>query len=275
MREHDEDILSDSANALLRSARGGEDPTPAEHARLAARLAERERSVEHSTGRGTSARLHSRWRATLMAALIITGSLGALASPGVRKSVKQLVSQLPWLAPSEPGSSSATTPQARANAPHRAPPKPTQATSLTVPEPLGEAPTPPQATASMQASPNVNDRTPRARAGSAPLNPSIDSELALVTTARDALARGDHAAVESLVRSHRLQFRRGELTPEIAGIEALSDCRRGAGSARAASFLARYPTALLGPRLRRDCGLDTNSVPSPPSDRTHETTTQD
>lgn len=301
MLEHDEDALSGPAQALLRSARGGEEPTRAEHARLTARLRERENAVASAARRPSTLHLRSRWRATLVAALVVTGSLGALANPGVRQSVEQSVrqwaAQLPWLTPSEP-TSVAPAPNPRASAPSRVPPQtpslnqaadalsqqvnttnsapPALEPPLLAPQPpsspLSAAPaSKPTAVATAVQPPQVPS-VPTTR-GAVHLNPSIDSELSLVTAARDALARNDHSAVQRLAQAHRARFTNGELAPEMSGIEALSDCRRGAGSSHAVSFLARYPNTILGPRLRSDCKLDVISVPSSASQRTQEATT--
>lgn len=298
MLERDEDSLTEDARSLLRAARGGEVPTASEYTRIKSALLEQERSlgsqelVRRSSANASPKSIpawRSRWRATLLAALVVSGSIGAVASPQLRDAVRQLTEVLPSFiqrqSNAEPPSSVGG--QSRGSTATSAPflPPPPQAHD---PGSVEAAPNATPSTTSQTLSAAARDRPTEtvepARSGreesskhssraNTP-NRSIDTELELVVAARDALTRGDHPEVQRLVRVHRSKFEQGELAPEVAGIRALSDCRSGAGSRSAAAYLERYPETLLTPGLRKECRLDAISVPPTPNERTQGTTTR-
>ncbi|MEM9070225.1 MAG: hypothetical protein AAGE52_17090 [Myxococcota bacterium] len=81
---------------------------------------------------------------------------------------------------------------------------------------------------------------------------TLSAELGLLRRARSALARGDHQAAESALREHERRFPAGTLVAEREGTLVLARCAQGDPSG-VASFLATHPRSPLAARIRDAC----------------------
>lgn len=284
------DSLGKDARALLRAARGGDDIPAEERRRLLESFAQ-QRSAPPAPARGRSFAL-SGWRSRraaprfgwAVAALVLTGSLAALAqhqgvfqrlgtwleeagqeagheavpSPQSRRAPRKVESRRPTPAASEPAASEppASEPVASEQA---------QADSLpAAPAPLVSAPpvSPPR-----RGYPGA--RSPARKASTAAALAVDARELELIAAARSALAEHQLAAARQHAERHAERFPQGAFSEEREAILALSDCRSQRGNQRGQRFVSERPGSVLAERVRRDCGLSSNLVPSARQPDTH------
>lgn len=277
MADVDEEPLTSAAKALIRAAAGGDEPSSAEREQLCAKLAEREQmgSTFPSVDYPLVSRRHR--RAVLLAAIVFTGSVGALASYRGASELRAWwaeVSLFPTSIPAETSTpSSSRPPSAHLHAPAEATGldrRETAVEGLHEPavEHVAEEPTP------VPAGPSVVNMGPKSGTPRAPLDvrggPRIGLELELVAAARDALAERRYADAIGLVQRYRRKFERGELQQEALAIGALAECRAGSGNERARAFVERWPDSLFAVRVQRDCGLQKNVVPDSKRENTQE-----
>ena len=78
-----------------------------------------------------------------------------------------------------------------------------------------------------------------------------------------------YGAARQHARRHAARFPRGAFSEEREAILALSDCRSERGNQRGLRFLSERPGSVLAERVRRDCGLRSNLVPSSEPPGTH------
>lgn len=86
---------------------------------------------------------------------------------------------------------------------------------------------------------------------------SIAEELGSLDAARTALAAGDAAGALARLDEHSRRFPRGSLAleAEVLRIEALAKSgSQAAAATRARAFVARYPSSVFTPRVRRIAG---------------------
>lgn len=105
--------------------------------------------------------------------------------------------------------------------------------------------------ASEEPRPRTHERAPTPRAGDAGAVDLVE-ELALVQTARTAIARGNYAGALDATDEHARRFPRGHLAEEreSLAIQALAGLGRGdEARARATKFRAKYPQSLLLPAV--------------------------
>jgi len=136
------------------------------------------------------------------------------------------------------------------------PPPPSVAPSPSV---VDERPQSPELSTSRKVAPAPevpNIRTPAAstrRLISREVPHDLGQEVALVDTARHALARGDCSAAISRAEEHERRFPAGVLVleREVVRIDALEQSgRHDEASARARAFVTRYPAATQALRMR-------------------------
>ena len=145
-------------------------------------------------------------------------------------------------------------PRAEANPTLSAPSAlPTLATAPPTSRPAGEAQPPAALTATATtAKAKLHSTRPHALAASSaaakalspPPSSTLAAQVALLDSARSAIASGAFAEALRLADRYRVDFPSGELSPEaeVVAIEALvAEHARQAASERAARFLARYP----------------------------------
>jgi hypothetical protein len=104
---------------------------------------------------------------------------------------------------------------------------------------------------------------------SAPAAAVDPRELELIAAARSALAERQHDAARQHAERHAARFPQGAFSEERDAILALSDCRSQRGNQRGQRFLSERPGSVLAERVRRDCGLSSNLVPSAWQPDTH------
>jgi len=191
------------------------------------------------------------------AGLLAAGVGGALAA---RRAQRWLAAK--WLIWGVLTGSALTALSLRPNHGPRAEPSPTQSAPSALPtlathpptsRAEGEAPPPaaltaPAATAKAKLHPTrphaLASSSAAAKALSPPPSSTLAAQVALLDSARSAIARGAFAEALRLADRYRVDFPSGELSPEaeVVAIEALvAEHARQAASERAARFLARYP----------------------------------
>jgi hypothetical protein len=87
----------------------------------------------------------------------------------------------------------------------------------------------------------------------------LDSELALLEQAQQALKRGDPARALEQLEKHAAEHPTGVLAAERAAVHAVALCESGKlteGQLEARRFLDRNPTSPLGARVRAACFAD-------------------
>lgn len=100
---------------------------------------------------------------------------------------------------------------------------------------------------------------PSARTSTDTLAPAADTlaaEKALISAAREALARGDHATALAKLADHAREFPRGQLTEERAALRVEALCagnKRAQGRAEAQLFLRDHPGATQAARVAAAC----------------------
>lgn len=98
---------------------------------------------------------------------------------------------------------------------------------------------------------------------------AVESELRLITRARDELRQHDYTSVRRLTERHAREFRNGVFAEERRAMSALSRCLGQGDASAAAAFVQNSPRSVFAARIVRDCGLQLNPVPEPPGGGTH------
>lgn len=262
------DSLGKDARALLRAARGGDDVSPEERRRLLEAFAQ-QRAVEPvaragrvSAGRGWRRRGVAPRLSWAVAALVLTGSLAALARhQGLLQRLGAWMEEVRDAEPEAPVSGAgARKGDRRGSHPPAAlvAPRPVQPPELAVP--AADEPAPrvsPPSRGSAQA------RTPHVAGGFAA------EELELIAAARTALGERRFDAARQHAEQHAQRFPRGTFSEEREAILALCECRGQRSSERGQRFVHERPGSLLAERVRRDCGLSANLVPGAKEPDTH------
>jgi hypothetical protein len=278
--------LSREARAVLEAARGGDEPTAADRARVRTALAVALGSAA-ATGTAEAA-------ATSSAAPGASGGMAAIGGGGWATGLKVLLAVAlvgagagGYFALRGGGSTTdvPAAPAAMAAAPAMAPdahrgvpavtieamplstsdPSPAAAAAV-VAEPASEraAETPAAAVEAEPASERAaaqragakSNGDPRARNRAAPRTASLARERQLIAAANRALRDGDAAGALRLLDRHAADFDDGVLVQERATARVLALCELGrveAARAEAASLLARWPRSPHAARIRASC----------------------
>jgi hypothetical protein len=266
------DELGQDARALLRAARGGDD-VPSEQRHLLLERFARQRAAEAARSqRARSSSIDSRRAAPrfgwAVAALLLSGSLVALAH---HQGVIERVSA--WLEPTPPApTAQRSLPRPRAELSPARPHTPLADEVASPAAPTAPSRQAPSPEATPGVGPELGASPGRASAPRAPRlpAPTIDpAELELIAAARSALAERHYDAARQHAERHAARFPRGAFSEEREAILALSDCRSERGSQRGRLFVSERAGSVLAERVRRDCGLDPNLVPSAEAPGTH------
>lgn len=225
-----EKALSDPERELLELGRSALEPTLEERAALRAR-------IDAAVGASAAAPAPRAWGGYLAGAVTVAALTGAV-----------LFSAL-----SEPLSE-----------PPREPVDPPEATVIEPPPPPAESPLEPAVTDVVERAPIIEatPRAPRERAARVHPEPtdSLAAELAIVSAARRALARGDGEGARAALARHAREFPEGALTEERSALEVLALCATGEharAAAAARAFLARYPRSVSSASVRGSCAAST------------------
>lgn len=218
---------------------------------------------------GRETRASSRARLSTLAALGVAGSAvvagKSAAATLSSSSVQQLVAAGAVAVAATIGVLALTV--GRSTPPIPAASVPVAVTSPTASPPSGsddvvEAPAAtPESTAPAAAAPAVSP--PRTASTPAPVAPrpapsaSLADETRSLDAARKALAAGDSSGALTRLDDHARRFPRGGLAleAEVLRIEALAQSgNRAAAATRARAFVARHPSSVFTPRVRRIAG---------------------
>lgn len=150
--------------------------------------------------------------------------------------------------------------------PNPSPPMTVSAVSAapsSLPAPRAESPPTPVVAASTAALVSASPATARPSSPARQKPPidagaadDIEAETALVAAAQSAIGRGDHEAALLELDEHERRFPHGALTDARDAARVVALCGAGRtqeASALRDSFLERYPTSRLAPRVRRAC----------------------
>lgn len=221
---------------LIRSARGGDDPSPEQKRRLGAALAGAAAGGGLLVGSAAAAKVGGlALGAKIVAALCVVGALGVIGARALGPSETPL-----------PHRAAAVPPRARLE------PAPSPVASQQVGTTVREPAPPPVA-------PDAEPRPVRARATAAPSGPapSLAEEVTLLRQARAALSAGDVARAQQLLAEHAASHPRGALALERSGLQAMARCRADPAGGRTAAlkFVARHGDAPMAGAVREACGL--------------------
>ncbi|MEZ4373887.1 MAG: hypothetical protein R3B07_23905 [Polyangiaceae bacterium] len=223
---------------LILAAKGADDPSDAQRARLRASLLAATAGVGVAAGGGAVASAATSAKTALWLKLLLSVvSVGAVT--GIGYSVYSAATR------SQPAE-----PQATAAAPALLPapqtPEPTAEALARISEAPREAQAPPEA---LPAAPKAV--TPAKTAA----KPGLAEEVALIARARSAVQSGNPALARKLLAQHRSEFPRGSLGLERSGLELILACRSGGGKSQAKAFLKRYGKTPIAGSVRSACGI--------------------
>ncbi len=139
----------------------------------------------------------------------------------------------------------------------------TESASATAPPvPLPTPKTPVLAPASTSDGAPLREGTARPRRAAVS---TLAEERRVLGAAWDALLQGSPARALEQAEEHRRRFPHGVLHSERGAIEAVADCRLGGSTPgrRAATYLERFPDALLADTVRKGCRQFLEGVPAP------------
>jgi RNA polymerase sigma-70 factor (ECF subfamily) len=259
--------LSRESRALIDQARGAEDPTDADRARLRAAIAARIGMLTATTGalaaglEGSAAgagalsrlgRLGLRAKILLSVAAAAGGAALGFGYVGHQRMQTPSVT-VPAPTPSAP--STMPMPAEPPPAPSASAP-PTALTMEETPKP------PPQAIAAEAPSGRAN----RGTVASTDEGEDVAAEAGLLRTTLGAIGRGDGARALDLVEEHGRRFPKGQLGAEFAAARVLALCRLGRtqeAKADADRFVRDNPRSPLVPRISRGCDSPAPSANSP------------
>ena len=235
--------LSQRARDVLESARGADEPTLADQARVRdAMLAK----IGGAAGAATVSETSALATAALKWGVVGLVGVGLVVGGLLLSRLKNNADIVPVRSPSV-----ATA-------------QPELHTSVATPTPAIAAPKsqvntqPPKLTPAAKRRPrpkrSTQSKSPAASKVRATGN--LREEAQLIARAQRALRAGDHGGAMSVLKEHRKTYPRGVLVQERMGLEILALCGLGhtkAAQARSESFLARWPTTPIAERLRRSC----------------------
>lgn len=260
--------LSPEARALIAQARGGDDPSDADRARVRRALlatvaggaglaatSAASSAAASTVGTGLAATV-----AKVAAVILVVGGVGA-----------GTVMVAPW---EDPPAVEAPAPRARASrptveraaAPAPQPPPVAPAVEAALPVPVDE-PSPPVVAPEPPAAPRAETVRPRP-SRPAPVEPpppaqpaslpasTLAAEVALLRSAQAALNGGDPETALARLGDHARRFPDGAMAEEREAARVLALCRAGRDDeARGAAdrFLRERPQSPLVPRVRRGC----------------------
>ncbi len=241
--------LGPDARALLDAARGGDDPTDADAARLRAKLAV---CLGAAAAAGATATFSAKTAAATKA-VVETGARGAAA--GATGSTAGLAGAKVVLALALAGAASSAV---LATSHDRKPTANAPPTANANANATANANT--NTNANANANPNPNPNAPAT--APAPVRPpsrpgsTLADELSLLSSARAHLAAQDGRAALADVDAHASRFPRGVLAEERDALRVHALCRAGrAADARAAAsaFVARRPGSPQASAVLRAC----------------------
>jgi hypothetical protein len=238
--------MTPQARALLRDARPEFSPSPAEAARLQARLFGGTPPDDPSGGDGgATAGGAASWPTYLVAAAVI-------------------VALVAWALPSDdarPGRDDTPIERPPARAAVQVDPPPAKAPPPAAAEPqvepaLAPIPEPDAERSGKRPRPAVrNAASPEELAPVEPPDDDLSAELALISEARRALNTEAWGKVQARVREHRERFPKGALREEAHVLDLLARCATAASAEHEATvreYLSR-PRHMFDARLRRAC----------------------
>jgi hypothetical protein len=248
--------LSSEARALLREARGFDEPSNVDAERVHASVLAKV-GIAVGAGAGVTAATTSLAAAPatafgvvamkITAAIVVAGGLAAGGYVAIRPAPAKrapvaIAAQSPASVRSPPApvapspapavDSSSMSEERRTDIAPRAHPKPARA----------KAP-----------APSVNEPAPRPARGTS----DLEGEARLLEQADGDLRRGDANAALSRLGEHAAKYPSGALREEREGMRVVALCRAGRaaeGNAAAERFLARSPRSALASRIRAACG---------------------
>jgi hypothetical protein len=243
--------MSPFAKEILDGARAAHDPTAADRARVAAKLASRIGSnAAPGGGKGAAAGLAGLLKVGLPLAIVVA-ALGFAMKRG---------SGVGHAAPVEAQPTVVAAPALPAPAD---PPGPPAAAPVELPAPAPAAPAKDTARASsndsvvpMAAAPPAAARSSRAPEAAAPSD--LAGEMALIAAAQTAIQQGDYATAIAKLDEHQRSYPSGVLGEERTAARVVALCGAGQqAEARsvATAFLARHPSSPLAPRVRASCAM--------------------
>jgi hypothetical protein len=281
-----DDELSADSRALLRRARGADEPDRADISLVLHGFAERV-----STSRAPVKRASQRKPfAFALAALALTASVGAFAKWGENiapslfvdtETDEDVVPNVDLDAPKQSKRVRRNASPELDSVPSSAPPEVSEPDfaeprAVATFEVLPEAAQKPSPVADDIAAPGraVSARVrsgavvaasppPVSRAAPAPAPSSLSGELELIARARDALSARDYQTASALAEQHARAYPRGVLGHERSAIAALAQCRAGRGPTLGQRFISRWPDSPFAAVVMRDCAL-LNPQPEPP-----------
>jgi hypothetical protein len=235
-----EDEMSDlgpTERRLLTALRAADEPTNADRARVRARVLAKigvASGVVSIAAKSSAASAAVSWKVGA-AIVAVIGSVGGAA----------------WMATNAPHVAPAAKPQSA---------RPAAATLTAAVRASEPAPAVPRAAVaeSAQAAPatHAEARPAKAPTGARQQPSDLESELALLEQAQQALKRSDSARALELLEKHSAEHPTGVLAAERAAVHAVALCESGKlreGQLEARRFLDRNPTSPLGARVRAAC----------------------
>jgi len=248
--------LGPEAKALLDLARGADDPSGADRARVrsavAARVAIGAAAGAAVTAATTTSVAGAGAAAGAVAAPLGLGmkilfAIGAAAAVGMG-AVTYVDSKPPAPRPSATASQVAP----------RDPPRAALPSATSAQPPRAPAPSPsqePEPAPSVSATARVSPSAPAAAPSSSV--PSVTREVELLAEAQSAINAGDGARALVLLDEHARRFPSGAMSQEREAARVFALCALGrTGEARAAAerFLSAFPTSPQAARVRASCG---------------------
>ncbi len=234
---------------LILAAKGADDPSEAQRARLRASILAATAGAGIAAGGATTALAGSTKSALWLKLLYTVVGIGAVSGIGYGV----------WIAAGAPGPSAATNPATHRVASHAAggPPAATAAT-IALEEPASAGPQPSEDAQIEEEpapgpAPAAKAYKPAVTAKSAP-RLGLAQEVALIARARSAVQGGNAAEAQRLLAEHRREFPRGSLSLERSGLEVILACRSGGGKRQAKAFLQRFGKAPIAGSVRSACG---------------------
>jgi hypothetical protein len=241
--------MNSFAKEILDAARSAHDPSEADRARVAAKLANRLGGNTPSGGGGGAVAGLGGLAKVGVPILIALAALGFVAKRGLVGSGASL--QAPHavvVAPPvmEPAAPVVPPAQAQAESPQPGP----------AADPASEMAHP----QSNETAPPVAPPPPAPHANRSPAVAATDlaGEMALIAAAQTAIQSGDYATAIAKLDEHQRSYPSGVLSEERTAARVVALCGAGQqAEARsvATAFLARHPSSPLAPRVRASCGM--------------------
>ncbi|MCA9642569.1 MAG: hypothetical protein H6718_06000 [Polyangiaceae bacterium] len=234
---------------LILAAKGADDPSDAQRARLRASL------LAATAGAGIAG-------AGMASAGVAGGSAAGVATTTAKTALwlKLLLSVVSVGAVTGIGYSVYSA----ATANQSPPPEAQATTAAPALQPAPKPPEPPvEALAATSEAPSETEEPPKPATAApkavAPAKsagkPGLAEEVALISRTRSAVQSGNAADAQRLLAQHRREFPRGSLSLERSGLELILACRSGGGKSQAKAFLKRYGKTPIAGSVRSACGI--------------------